>query len=95
MSQLDSRSMSDREKVGLVEVMAPFTYLNCSQVGFAGVALAAFEAELLCHTWGWCCELRCSGRDGRLFDGLELSWWERGGLMGWGERDLTRPRHSL
>ncbi len=30
--QLSARNMADKEKLALVEVMAPFTYLNCHQI---------------------------------------------------------------
>jgi hypothetical protein len=32
VASLESRSMSDREKVTLVDVMAPFNYLTCRQI---------------------------------------------------------------
>ncbi|KAG1666022.1 hypothetical protein FOA52_010932 [Chlamydomonas sp. UWO 241] len=46
-AQLVSRSMADKEKLALVEVMAPFTYLNCHQVATLLACFAPMSNELV------------------------------------------------
>jgi hypothetical protein len=58
VGQLESRTMSDKERLTLVEVMAPFTYFYCHQVGkvlYSRVPPASTRPSCCCS----CCYGRC------------------------------------
>ena len=58
VGQLDSKTMSEKEKLTLVEVMAPFTYFYCHQVSQL-TALPLLFVTLPFHSL--CC-FQCPGR---------------------------------